>query len=95
MINVIFNYIFRLTFQVQNNIYQLVIFQIMYLFLLIYEFSFNLRSLLVFCLSSGDIYLSGDIYYVSKLFCVKLFETLGILSAILFPIKSPVPSVVF
>ena len=33
--------------------------------------------------------------FVSKLFCGEVFETLVILSAILFPIKLPVASAVF
>ena len=50
-----------------------------------------------FCLSSGDIYLSLGISssLVSELFCGEVFETLVILSAILFPIQSPVASAIF
>ena len=50
----------------------------------------NLRSSIIFCLSSGDIYLSLSISLscsfdpVSELFCCEVFETLVILSAILF-----------
>ena len=55
----------------------------------------------MFCLFSGDIYLSLGISLsfsfvtVSKLFCCKFFETFVILSVILLPIKSPVASSVF
>ena len=50
----------------------------------------NLGLSIIFCLSSGDIYLSLSISLscsfepVSKLFCCEVFETLVILSAILF-----------
>ena len=55
--------------------------------------SFNLKSS-VLCLNSGDISLSLRMYssFVSELFFGEVFETLVILSAILFPIKSPVAS---
>ena len=45
----------------------------------------------------GDISLSLSIFssFVSELFCGEVFETLVILSAILFQIKSPVASAVF
>ena len=51
----------------------------------------------MFCLSSGNVYFSLSIssLFVSKLFCGDVFETLVILSTILFPIKSPVASAVF
>ena len=61
----------------------------------------NLRSSIVFCLFSGDIYLSLGISLsclfvtVSELLCWGFFETLIILSAILLPIKSPVAFAVF
>ena len=64
----------------------------------------NLRSSIIFCLSSRDIYLSsGDTYLslgiplivVSELFYCEVFETFVILLAILLPIKSPVASAVF
>ena len=61
----------------------------------------NLRSSIIFCLSSGDIYLSFGIslsrsfLIISELFCGKLLETFVILLAILLPIKSPVASAVF
>ena len=52
---------------------------------------------MIFCLSFGDIYFSLSISssFVFELFCGEVFETLVILSAILFPIKSPVASAVF
>ena len=56
---------------------------------------------MIFCSSSGDIYLPLDISLsfsiltFSKLFCGKVFETFVIPSAILLPIKSPVASAVF
>ena len=62
---------------------------------------FSLRSSIIFCLFSGDIYLSLGIYLscsfaaVSALLCCVFFETLVILLAILLPIKSPVASAVF
>ena len=61
----------------------------------------NLRSSRIFCLSSGDIYLSLDIslscsfVIISELFCGELLETLVILSAILLPVKSPVAYAAF
>ena len=60
----------------------------------------NLRSLITFCLCSGDIYLSlcislSSSMILSKLFCGQDFESFLILSAILFPIKSPVVSTDF
>ena len=57
----------------------------------------NLRSPIIFCLSSGEIYLSLGISssFVSELFCSEVFEIPVILSAILFPMKSPVASAVF
>ena len=62
---------------------------------------FNLKSSVISCLSSGDIYLSLGISLlfsfitVSKLFCCEFCKTFMILLAILFPIKSPVASAVF
>ena len=51
---------------------------------------------MIFCLNSRDLYFSLSISsFVSKLFCGEVFEDLVILSAILFPIKSPVASAVF
>ena len=60
-------------------------------------YSFNLRSSIIFCLSSGDIYLSLSISFsfASELFRGEVFETLLILSAILFPVKSLLASAVF
>ena len=62
---------------------------------------FNLKSSVISCLSSGDIYLSWGISLlfsfitVSKLFCCEFCKTFMILLAILFPIKSPVAYAVF
>ena len=56
----------------------------------------NLKSSIIFCVSSGDIYLSSVISLscsfvtVSQLFCDKVFETFVILPSILLPIKLPV-----
>ena len=52
---------------------------------------------MIFYLYSGDIYLSLSVSssFVSELFFGEVFEPLVILSAILFPIKSPVASAVF
>ena len=61
----------------------------------------NLRSSIIFCLSSGDIYLSLGISLscsfvtVSELFCCKVFEIFVIRSGILLPIKLPVVSAEF
>ena len=60
----------------------------------------NLRSSIIFCLLSRDIYLSLCIslltpvfstYFVtvSELFCSEVLETFVISSSMLFPIKSP------
>ena len=50
----------------------------------------------MFCLCSGDIYLSLSISsFVSNLLCGKDFEPLVILSANLFPFKSPAAYAVF
>ena len=61
------------------------------------SYYFILSSSIIFCLSSGDIHLSISISssFVSESFCGDFFETLVILSAILFPVKSPVASAVF
>ena len=63
-------------------------------------FYINLRSSIIFCLFSADIYLSLSICSLfvsifSSLFCGDVFETLVIWQSILFPIKSPVASAVF
>ena len=55
----------------------------------------NLRSPIIFCQPSGDIYLSLGIYLscfliVSELLSCEVFETFVLLSAFLLPIKSPV-----
>ena len=64
---------------------------ILLLLLLLYWSSFNLRSLIIFCLSSGDIYFPLRISsFVSKLLCSKVFDSLLNLLAILYPIKSPI-----
>ena len=59
----------------------------------------NLNSSIIYCLFSGDIYLSFGISILFSFFnCNSLgdfFETLVILSAILLPIKSPFASAVF
>ena len=61
----------------------------------------NFKPTIISCLSSGDIYLSSDIYLlwsfvtVSILFFCEVFETFVNLLAILLPIKSPVVSAVF
>ena len=61
----------------------------------------NLRSSTIFCLSSGDIYLSLGISLpysfvtVFESFYSELLEVFIILLAILLPIKSPVVSAVF
>ena len=69
--------------------------------LLLY-FYINLRSSIIFCLSSGEMYLSLGIISLSclfviasELFCIELLETLVTLSAILLPIESPDASAVF
>ena len=64
----------------------------------------NLNSSIICHLFSGDIYLSfgisascSSVFKCNSLECnfFRNFETLVILSAILLPIKSPVPSAVF
>ena len=52
---------------------------------------FNLRSAIILCLSSEGISLSLGISssFFSELFCGDVFETLAVLSEILFPIKMP------
>ena len=61
----------------------------------------NLKSSIIFCLSSGDICLSLGVFLpcsfvtVSELLCCEFFEAFVILTAILLPIKSPVASAVF
>ena len=54
---------------------------------------------MIYCLFSGDIYLSfgvsNSFSFVFKAFCEDLFETLVILSAMLLLIKSPVASAIF
>ena len=56
----------------------------------------SLRSSIVFCLSSGDIYLSLGIFLsFSDIIVSELFDTFVILLAIFLPMKSPVPSAIF
>ena len=61
----------------------------------------NLRSSIMFCFFSGDIYLSLGISLscsfetVFELFCGDIFETFVILSPVLLAIKSPVASANF
>ena len=57
----------------------------------------NLNSSIICCLSCGDIYLSFGISLLASFDSKSLdfFETLIILSAISFPIKSPVAPAVF
>ena len=76
--------------------------------ILLFYYYINLRSSIMICLFSGDIYLSSGIFLsgsfvtVSDLFCFEVFETFVVLSlydlatalAILLPIQSPVPSAV-
>ena len=71
---------------------------------LIYLFIFDIRLLYYIIililhhrLFSGDIYLSLSLssLFVTELFYSEVFEIFVILSAILFPIKSPVASAVF
>ena len=61
----------------------------------------DFRSIIFFCLFSGDIYLSLGIY-LSRLFVTlsillfyKVFETFVVLPAILLPMKPPVVSDMF
>ena len=74
--------------------------------ILILYYYINLRSSMIFCLFSGDIYLSlgitlsnlifsASLSTVSELFCGEVLETFVILSAILLAIKLPVASVFF
>ena len=63
--------------------------------LLLYYY-INLRSTIICCLSSEDVYLSlGISLFISKLFCGEFFQIFVILSAILLAIKSQVASGVF
>ena len=55
----------------------------------------NLRSSVIFCLCSRNIYLFSSFVTLSKLFCGEVLETFVILTTFLLPIKSPVPSSVF
>ena len=57
----------------------------------------NLRSSIILCLFSEDIYFFWYFFFtsVSELFCGEVLEIFVILSAILLPIKSPVASAVF
>ena len=63
----------------------------------------NLNSSIICCLSCGDIYISFGISLLASFECNSFecnsvedfFEALVILSAILIPIKSPVPPAVF
>ena len=62
-----------------------------------YYYRINFRTLVIFCLCSGDVYLSLSISssFVSGLFSCEVFETLVTLSTISFPIKSQVAAAVF
>ena len=57
----------------------------------------NLNSSIIYCLSSGDMYLFFFVVRHFSSFCNSLgdFKALVILSAVLLPIKSPVASAVF
>ena len=68
--------------------------------MLLLYFYINLRSSIIFSLSSGDVYLSVGIslsflFVIVSEFYGKLLETLVILLAIVLPINSPVPSAAF
>ena len=64
---------------------------------MIYYYYINPRLSVIFCPYSGDVYLSLIISssFASGLFFCAVFETLLILSKILFPIKSQAASSVF
>ena len=62
----------------------------------------NLNSAIICCLSCGDIYLSFNVSLSASFECAfedffecNSDEVLTILSAILFPVKSPVASPIF
>ena len=78
-------------------LYHLISLFFLYSFIILLQYYINSRSLIICCLFSGDIYLSVSIScsLVCELFCGEVFENFVILPAILFPIKSPVPSAVF
>ena len=71
----------------------LIIFQYSIIILLYYII--DPRSLVIYCLFSGDIYFSSSFVPVSELFCGEVFETFVILSAILLPIKPTVAPAIF
>ena len=75
------------------HVISLLFFDIPLLYYIIYYY-INLRYYSFFC---RYIYLSLSIssLFLTELFCGEVIETLVILSAILFPIKSPVASAVF
>ena len=68
-----------------------------HLVILVLYYYINLRSSVTFFLSFGDIYLSLSIFspFITELFYGEIFETLVVLSAILFPVNLPVVSAVF
>ena len=68
-----------------------------YIIIILRYFAFNLRSSKNLCLCSRGINLSLSISLkiVSELLCDEFFETLVILSAVIFPTKSPVASAAF
>ena len=68
-----------------------------HLVILVLYYYINLRSSVTFFLSFGDIYLSLSIFspFITELFYGEIFETLAVLSAILFPVNLPVVSAVF
>ena len=70
---------------------------IIYCYCYYYYYYINLRPSIVFCLCSGDIYLSLSISSScgSELLFREVFETFVILSAILFPNKSPLLLLLF
>ena len=72
-------------------------FIVFWYFIIILCYYISLRSSIIFCLCSGNIYLSPSISssFVSELFCGEVSEALVILSAILFPMKSAAASAVF
>ena len=66
--------------------------------MLLYHY-INVRSSIIFCLISKDIYhsfgISAPLSTVLELFCGEVIETFVILLAILLQIKAPLASAVF
>ena len=77
------------------------VFCLIFFDILLLYYYINLKLSTIFCLSSGDIYLSlgisfsGSFITASELFCYEITEIFLVQSAILLSVKSSVGSAIF